>query len=199
MNQNNKTINVDWVNLAPEVSTLLLDVCLHDAEITSIVSSYLDRNVSIEFDISYLRDKYNLDGDQRFIFKLKNVQSLRATTFDHWPGAFELPKNISREEESRLVDEFHLKGIEKSVKWEDAEKMVNNCKLSVSNSELAYSEQSTLVTISLHGFEKKNGDFLSLYIRGESIDISRNDGLPTSLSELIKFGEEYWDSFDEEE
>src|SRR5437879_9887945 len=116
------TAVLDWANLPQGAQTEYLDASLHDAHVVSIRSDLLKRKVSIHCDVEHLREFHRLPEGFQLILALEGVQSARVFRYSIWPGEFSVPSGASREEESRLVLEYHAKWREESLAWAEFEK-----------------------------------------------------------------------------
>ena len=114
----------DWLNLPPASHPLSLWDCLHDAEVVSIRSSLLQRTMELVLEIEHMREFHHLGDGFQFQFQLEGVQSARVLHSAIWTGEFSVPPGVSREEESRLIQEYQAKWRQESASWKGFETAV---------------------------------------------------------------------------
>src|ERR1700720_3524868 len=112
---------VDWMNLPAGVQETSLWAGLHDAQIVTIESNLLDRNITLHLESDHLLEFHNLPLDMQFLLRLDGVQSARVVHYALWPGQFSVPPGVTREEESRLIAEYQSKWREESLSWTELE------------------------------------------------------------------------------
>lgn len=191
---------VDWVHLPRGISDVPLWVGLHDAQIIAIQSNLLARTVTLNLEIEHLRIFYELPLDMQFLFRFEGLQSARVLKYSVWPGAFFVPKRVSKEEEARLIAEFQAKWREESVSWEDLEKSVTSEHkqvVDISDATLAVAENGSVALRIVGLFNYTT--YHELFLRAERLIIFRSDAGELSVSDLLKLGEAYWDALEKQE
>lgn len=189
------TAVLDWANLPQSAQTEYLDASLHDAEVVSIRSDLLKRNVSIHCDVEHLRQFHRLPEGFQLILALEGVQSARVFRYSIWPGEFSVPSGVSREEESRLVLEYQAKWREESLSWREFEKAITReCEqiLDIADATLATSKDS--VALRLRGHLNYTV-YHEVFLRADKLTISGSNGRIFGLKEFQEFGEAYWEAF----
>jgi hypothetical protein len=126
--KNDHDILIDWVHLPIDTKVEPLWECLHDADLILINSDLLKRSLILNFHIPYINSFHKFSDDMLFQFLFECVTSVRVVHFSIWPGKFVLPSNISREQESKLINEYQSKWREESIDWNDFEKEINSTK-----------------------------------------------------------------------
>ncbi|MBL8025064.1 MAG: hypothetical protein JNL74_01565 [Fibrobacteres bacterium] len=185
--------DIDWIYLPVNTQHQDLSVCLHDSAFYSIKSDLLNRTITLIFDVCYIREFHKLPEDTLFKFILTEVTSTRVTTFAVWPGKFEVPKNISREEEHRLIKEYQAKWREETCDWNNFESLINkNNTFDIADAEIAIGEFN--LTLQLNG-RLNNNDYHTAFIRASKLSIQDNRGKVFSLEDLIVLGKDYWQTF----
>lgn len=191
---------VDWAHLPAGVSDLSLWEGLHDAQIIAIQSSLLARTVTLNLEIEHLRIFYELPLDMQFLFRFEGVQSARVLKYSVWPGAFSVPKGVSKDEEARLVAEYQAKWREESVSWVDLEKAVTSEHkqvIDISDASLAVAENGSVALRVVGLFNYTT--YHELFLRAERFTIFRSDAGELSVSDLLKLGEAYWNALEKQE
>lgn len=191
---------VDWLHLPAGVSDLSLWEGLHDAQIIAIQSNLLARTVTLNLEIEHLRIFYELPLDMQFLFRFEGVQSARVLKYSVWPGAFSVPKGVSKEEEARLVAEYQAKWREESVSWEELEKSVtteHKQVVDISDATLAVAENGSVALRIVGLFNYTT--YHEVFLRAERLTIFRSDAGELSVSDLLKLGEVYWDALEKQE
>ena len=185
---------VDWTNLPDGVEEHSLWECLHDAKLCFIRSDLLERSVLLSFDVFYIREFHGLPLDMRFIFQLDGVQAGRVIRFVQWPGEFSVPEGVSREEESRLIDEFQSKWREESASWNSVEASITtDAPIDISDASLV-TGQGEHLALKLTGHDAKD-QYLEFFLRAEKLDVLNSDGSRLDLAQFEKLGKAYWENF----
>jgi len=187
------TIDHDWVNLGQNASSLSLWDCLHDADIISLETDPLHRTAVIAVNVFYINGFHGLPEDFRFFIELEGVSATRSITYRLWPGKFERPENISREEETKLVNEYQQKGREETMSWQETETLITTGEFRASDASIAKSSEG--LTLNIYSLRKHDSKVISLFIRATNLSVSRSDGIPCDLEKFISLGERYWEEF----
>ncbi len=180
----------DWVNLPERTSTVSLWPTLHDGDLFAIESDLLARTVTLRFDVGYVRDFHHLPEQTRFGVTIDGVQSVRALRSVSWPGEFSVPAGVNREEESRLIAEYHFKWREESQGWSDFEQLTR-VGLEVSDATLARGSDELALSL---GLLVENNSYAKAQIRGHGITFHADEKRLT-LEEFLSLGEAYWSAF----
>ena len=92
-----KDPEIDWTHLPTGYEAQSLWECLHDGKLLSCESDLARRSVALEFDVFYLAEK---SDDLRFLVRLDNVTSTRASINVRLPREFIAPDGATREQTS---------------------------------------------------------------------------------------------------
>lgn len=180
----------DWIYLPASSEEQSLWDCLHDAELWNVHSDALQRTARLEFEAApYLGYEEGL----RFAFTLTGVTSLRATKWQDWPGGFHAPKEASREERSRLIEDYKGKGREVTVTWKDFEDAFTSDRFDVMDAHLSSGDNQ--MALRLQGFLREDDEWCVLFLRGQSLNVTRSDSKEFSLQQFMTLGEAYWKRF----
>ena len=194
MEEENKT-ELDWLYLPANAESKSLWSCLHDGEIVSCQSDLINRNIQFKCEILHLLDES--EQDLKFLLLLEEVTSVRAFVHFRSEENFSVPEDVSREEASRLIKEYQARWREESIAWKDFEKNLPENPLSISDADFVSNKNQTALKIGGH---LDVDDYYDLYCiiiaRGSRIRASRSDGKDFSFEQLIKLGEDYWNSFE---
>ncbi|MGO9097370.1 MAG: hypothetical protein ACLQGV_19385 [Bryobacteraceae bacterium] len=188
MDSDQQAIN-DWVNLPEGAATLSLWHTLHDGNLMAIKSDLLARTVTLRFDADYVRDFHHLPEQTRFVIKVIGVRSVRSLVNVPWPGEFCVPRGVAREEESRLIAEYHSKWRQESGRWSDFERTADGLLL-VSDATLARGSDALALHI---GVLVENKSYVDAYIHGDGIVFCVGENQVTP-DEFVALGEAYWDA-----
>ena len=180
----------DWINLPEGVITLSLWDSLHDGHLLKIGSDLLARTVTLNFDVPYVRKFHKLSEQTEFVLMVTGVESVRLLGSARWPGQFCIPKGVSRDEESKLVADFHAKWREESRSWGDFEAMMSS---GVELLDATLARGTDTVALQL-GVMSECDSYLQAFIRGSGIDFLVGDRQVTP-EEFIALGEAYWAAF----
>lgn len=200
-----KTSVRDWLNLPPASHPLSLWDCLHDAEVVSIRSSLLQRTMELVLEIRHLSEFHHLGEGFLFQFHLEGVQSARVLHSAIWPGEFSVPPGVSREAESRLIQEYQAKWRQESASWNGFETAVtgkHDQVFIISDAAILAAQDST-AALKLCGqlnqrhkpWPEKASDvatYREVFLRAERLRISGSDERRFALEEFRTFGETYW-------
>lgn len=187
---------VDWINLPGGANTISLWDCLHDAHVVSIRSDLLDRTMVLHCEIKHLVSFYHLDDELTFALNFEGVQSARVLRYAIWPGEFNTPKGISREEESALVAEYQAKWREESLSWNDFERSITRQGEQVFDISEAILATSPEDGIALRICGQLNyAVYHEVYLRAAGLEVTRSDGQQIGLDQFQKLGERYWEAF----
>lgn len=187
---------VDWVNLPQGTHIVPLWDCLHDAQVVSIRSNLLDRTAVLRCEIEHLRSFHHLADGLAFMLSLHGVQSARVLRYAIWPGEFEIPDGLSREQELKLVEDYQSKWREESLSWGEFEgsvKRENEQVFDLSDATLAVSPDGS-VALQLCG-HLNYAKYHEVYLRAAQLEVSDSDGKPFSIEEFQKMGQLYWEEF----
>lgn len=188
----NPTTRVDWVNLPDDTRNISLWDALHDGTLMSVQSDVLNRTVTLQFDVDYVRDFNHLPQDTRFVMVLSGVQSVRAVRSEPWPGGFSLPKGVSREEESRLMAEYRSKWRDESQSWKEFEQLSGE-DMGVSDAMIAVGDSNSIaLRMAVMTFE--GNSYFEAFIRAQGISFSVGDD-QMEVEQFLSLGEAYWKAF----
>lgn len=190
----NEQQKADWIYLPNNLEEISLWACLHDGELISCDSDLLDRVVNLEFTVKHLLD--DDDTSTTFLLTLDEVTSVRAIGNFRWPGKFEDPPNISREERGQLIKEYQAKWRQESLSWSEFESALATDPLQLGDA--GYISKDNVTTLRLGGFldgEKFDDIYFEVFLRGNHLSASRRDGRDFSLEAFIDLGRKYWDDF----
>jgi hypothetical protein len=155
----------------------------------------------LEWDLPHLRSHRGLPEDARWFFELAGVSSARATSYAIWPGPFELPKDVSRDEEARLVREYQSKWREESIDWNDLEALVNQVGLAIEIhwAEMANGPETVAMHLSgdLEGGDSSAALTYEIFLRASVLTCRNSTGTSLSLDEFIGMGSAYWEAFEQ--
>ena len=196
MNEN-KQRKTDWIYLPNSLEEVSLWECLHDGELITCKSDVLDRVVSLEFSVKHLLN--GNDKSTTFFVHLDEVTSVRAIAHFRWPGNFEEPANISREELELLVKDYQDKWREESLSWHEFESALATDPLQIVDA--GFVSSNDLTTLRLGGFlngEKFDDIYIDVFLRGNRLWALRGDGQDCSLQGFIDLGMKYWKDFGEQ-
>ena len=190
----NSDQELDWIYLPAGTEVESLWDCLHDGELVACRSDLINRKVDLEIRVHHLQEEP--DDDLRFFLHLNNVQSVRANVYFRWPGQFIVPKGVSREEESRMVEEYQAKWREESIGWLSFEGSLSTDPLQISDAEFARSNGKLALKITGHLDGERFKDlYCSVFLSGNSLSASRSDGRPFTLEQFMEMGFRYWEEF----
>ena len=183
----------DWIHLPANVTGESLWDSLQDASLVGVQSDLLARTLVLEFEIDYLRDFHKLPDGLRFQLRFEGTQSVRVLRSSVWPGAFSVPAGVSRDEESRLIEEYQAKWREESAAWSEFESSFSEdaeTSLEVSDATLVESQAGT-AAFWLVGDVVRN-QYHQIYVRAERLDAVRSDNEPLGMALFKAMGEQYW-------
>lgn len=186
----------DWIHLPAGVTGESLWDSLHDASLVGVRSDLLARTLVLEFEIDYIQGFHKLPEGLRFLLRFEGVQSVRVVRYAVWPGAFSVPKGVSRAEESRLVKEYQAKWREESAAWSAFESRFSKDPgtwVEVSDATLVESEAGTVASWFAGQLDDKH--YHQVYVRAERLDALRSDGEPLGMALFKTLGEQYWEAF----
>ena len=189
---------VDWMNLPAGVQETSLWAGLHDAQIVTIESNLLDRNITLHLESDHLLEFHNLPLDMQFLLRLDGVQSARVVHYAGWPGEFSIPAGVTPEEQSRLITEYQSKCREESLDWTELEAaLTTECKqvLDIADANLAAAPGNS-VALRINGLLNYT-EYRELFLRAERLTLTRGDGQDLGIAGLLKMGEAYWDAFEQ--
>ncbi len=184
-----------WTRLPAGSDVFSLWDCLHDGALLTCSSDLLNRSVCLEVEVSHLIE----DGeDVRFLIQLDTVTSVDVNISVLWPGEFQLMPGINDEESRRLVAEYWAKGREQSLGWNEFEGSLATDPLNVTDATLVCcDDRAALQLTGYQDGEKVYDRFCTVSMRFGGIRVSRSDGTPFSLEQLIVLGHAYWEAFAE--
>lgn len=185
---------LDWTHLPADSDIESLWESLHDGELISCTSNLIEQQVILECRVEHLLPASS--GEVIFSLQLEKVSSARANVWVRWPGQFTVPKGVSREEESRLIAEYHAKWREESLSWSEFEIALAADSLMIAEAEFA--QRNGEVALKIGGFldsEKFNDQYCSIFLRGGSLTASRSDGQVFSFDQFLELGRQYWEAF----
>jgi hypothetical protein len=196
MREIDNKILIDWVHLPYDTKVEPLWECLHDADLKSIKSDLLNRTLILNLHVPYINDFHKFSDEMLFQFLFECVTSVRAVHFSIWPGKFTLPSNISRDQESKLIDEYQSKWREESMDWNDFEKEINSSqnKLWIKDANLGFNDKQ----LSFKSYGHVEHKLYEFYIRAESLKIFYKKEQVISFDDFLQLGREYWDDFNKE-
>jgi hypothetical protein len=186
---------IDWANLPSDVEVEYLDASLHDAHVILIQSDLLKREVSVRCEVEHLRKFHRLPEGFQLVLALEGVQSARVFRYSIWPGVFNVPSGVSREEEFRLVLEYQAKWREESLSWAEFEKSITREYgqiLDIADAALATSDNSVALRLRGH---LNHTLFHEVFLRAEKLVISGSDGRVFGTKEFQGFGGAFWEAF----
>ncbi len=187
---------LDWVNLPPNAVVESLWDCLHDGDLLAVRADLLVRTVTLEIDVAHVRDFHKIGDDTHFLVTLHDVQSVRAATFAVWPGPRPDTSGKSREEESRLINEYQAKWREESVGWNDFMALFPANKFDISNAEIVRGESGVAMQIGgMVDGDDIADQFFTIFLRAEAVSLQQSDGVSLTVEQLIKLGEDYWNAW----
>jgi hypothetical protein len=184
---------LDWIHLPLDSKTFSLWECLHDGELVSVSSNLLERTVRLVFDVPYLRTFHDLPDDLTFAFELKGVSSARVVVWAAWPGEIAQLEGRSREEQTRLVAEYHAKWREESESWSAFEARIGRSAPEIRDADVAISGEESGVALRI-GIMDGNAYFEAI-VRADGLDLSRSDGQALDLSRFQELGRLYWEAW----
>jgi hypothetical protein len=187
---------VDWTNLPPGTQETSLWPGLHDAQIVSIVSSLLDRTITLHLESDHLLEFHNLPLEMQFLLRLDGVQSARVVHSAGWPGEFEVPAGASDEERDRLIADYQSKCREESLSWSELENaLTTECKqvFDIADATLAAVPGNSLA-LRISGLLNYT-EHRELFLRAERLTVTRGDGQDVDIDGLQKMGQAYWDAY----
>jgi hypothetical protein len=103
-----------------------------------------------------------------FVLTVTAVESVRLLGGVKWPGEFSVPKGVSRDEESKLVADYHSKWREESRSWSDFEVMTSSG-AELLDATLARGADTPALRL---GIMSERDSYLEAFIRGRGIDFS---------------------------
>ena len=185
----------DWTSLPPDATEASLWDSLHDAVLINVSSDRLERTVRLEFDIWHLRTFYKLPDELTFVLILRGVQSARVSQSVQWPGEFNVPPGISREEEGRLIADYQAKWREESFSWAEFESKlsVGQGKANVLDAAYATGADGPF-TIKLV-LNLDDDSYAELFLRADCLEIRNSDDEPLGLMQFMRLGADYWEAF----
>jgi hypothetical protein len=198
MNQpeNTSKFKIDWVNLPSDIIPISLWDCLHDAKLLKISSDLYDRSVTIEFGAYHIFEYHEMSEDMRFVFEFEKVTSARVCKYSIWPGKFERPDNISRDEERRLVDEYQSKWREESLGWDDFLKIIQDKENNFDISHSEFATKGNEMAFRIEGM--LNGSlYHEIFLKASNLIIKKSDGEIISIDQFLRLGQEFWNDFEE--
>lgn len=187
-----KNAQVDWVNLPQNAKDISLWHALHDGTLMSVQSDLLNRTVTLQFDVDYVRDFNHLPKGTLFTVVLSGVQSVRTVQSEPWPGEFLLPPGVSRAEESGLIAEYHSKWREESQSWKEFEQSSGE-DMEVSDASMIFGDANS-VALRLAVMISTRNSFSEAFIRAEGVIFSVG-GNEVTKERFLSLGEAYWEAF----
>lgn len=191
-----KDVVADWVNLPPGCTAQSLWDLLHDATLLSIASDRHRRTMDLGWDVEHVRKHHRLPEDTRWIFHLDGVTSARVLAWLPWPGEFGVPDTATRDEQSRLIDEYQAKWRQESVGWESFEQAIirPGSSFECRSADLASGEGVVSLRVEGH----LNGVPYEATACGTPLTAANHLGAATSVAALLRLGETYWHDFGRE-
>ena len=196
MKEIDNNILIDWVHLPNNTKVEPLWECLHDSDLKSIKSDLLKRTLSLNFHVPYINDFHKFPDEMLFQFLFECVTSVRVVHFSIWPGKFSLPPDISRDQESKLIDMYQSKWREESMDWNEFEKEMNSSqnKLWIKDANLALNDKQ----LSLKSYGHVDNKLYEFYIRAECLKILYKNEQIIPLNDFLQLVRGYWDDFNKE-
>lgn len=185
---------LDWIYLPAGSEVQSLWESLHDGEILSCKSDLIERTIILECRVEHLLGEEH--EDVSFLLKVEEVSSARANVWVRWLGEFRVPEGVSREEESRLIEEYQAKWREESLGWLEFESALANDPLQIREAELARSDGR--VTLKVCGYldgDKFDDQYCAIFLRGRALSASRSDAQEFDFEQFVALGERYWKAF----
>jgi hypothetical protein len=179
----------DWIHLPPESEPVSLWPVLHDAELTSVRSSRLERWALLDFLIPHLEEGPEHQGGFTVRFRFSDVRSVRVLTFVRWPGSAPVTAGKSPEEQDRLASEYQAKGREESMAWAELEQSAGATGFLVLQGCLTSGPGET--TLRVEGL-LDDDLWCVLFVRADLLSVSGADGSSLSLEGLLELGNRYW-------
>jgi hypothetical protein len=187
----------DWMNLPHGIEEVSLWAALHDAQIVSIQSDLLQRTITFHLESGHLLEFHKLPPDLQFHLRLSGVQSARVHHYAVWPGAFSVPRGVSRQEKVQQVTDYQSKWREESLSWSELESAITTkCQqvIDIVDATLATFPDSS-VALRISGLLNYT-EHRELFLRAEGLALSKGAGQELGIAGLTKMGEEYWDAFE---
>lgn len=187
---------VDWLNLPPGVEVESLWHALHDAHVESIQSDLSLRTISFTFVMSHLAEREQFLGEFRFVLRFEGVQSVRVLHYSINSEGKIPPPDISWHQDEVLKSQYQAFWREESVSWREFESSItrkNGQVFDIVDAILTSRNRGTLA-VRLKGY-RNFADYHEIFLRSESVSLSRSDGQPFQLEALTKLGEAFWEDF----
>jgi hypothetical protein len=170
---------LDWANLPGGATEVSLWPTLHDGSLIRLSSDLLARNMVLQFDVDYVREFNKLPEGTLFEFLLSNVTSARALRFAIWPGECVVHARMSREEQTRAVEEYQSKGREETEDWQTFESSLGvNDVPEVSNAVVAAGQGRIALKI---GLLMDDDSYREIFMRAVKASVSNKVFIPSSL------------------
>lgn len=169
--------------------------CLHDGELQAIFSDLRTQTVTVTVHVPHIGGNYGIPEDVRFLITIGGVRVTLAGRYCR-PFAFERSPGVTREEECRLIDEYRRRWRSESMAWTEFELALSDNPMDISNASLFTKEGVVILTAvgNLHG-DQYDDVCCEFYLLGSSIEAARSDGQPFSVTDLIRYGERYWEDW----
>ncbi|GEM_PF-3179698 len=173
---NTEPQKTDWIHLPDGSEVFPLWDCLHDGELLSSKSVFVEQSVLLEIRVGYLLTQS--EKDVHFLFRLEGIESIRANVY------------------FREYKESEIVWREESISWRDLEESLSTDPLQITDGDLATNQDN--IALHIGGFldgEKFNDLYCSVFLRAKSVSVARSDNKDFSLENFIESGRNYWDSF----
>ena len=169
--------------------------CLHDGDLQAVSSDLGTQTVTLTVQVSCRGAMTDIPENFHFLITIRGVQVALVCRFVK-PFDFERPLGVTREEESRLIDEYHKKWRSESMAWKEFESALPENSMDISDASL-FTKQGVAILTAVGNLNGGQFDDVccEFYIAGASIEAARSDGQPFSLTELIRRGEQYWEDW----
>jgi hypothetical protein len=175
---------LDWAHLPTGVEPQSLWECLHDGYLVRVATDALAGTAVLDFRVGYLLKHGGLPEDLLFRFECSGVQALRAAVA-FWP---ELPDGLPG-----MPSGAPPPGRMESLGWFDLERRVSAEALDVSDATIALTGYAA--ALKLGGMLLDKDEWCETVVAGTSITVTRSDGDPFSLEQMMALGESYWEAF----
>lgn len=190
---------LDWVHLPSGHVAQSLWAPLHDGELLAVRSDSFHRSVVLEIDVPHIRAFHGLADDTRFVLAFHHVESARVSAFVAWLGSVPEYADVSREEQTRLINEHQAKGREESFRWSDFVAAFPTNVLDIYSAEVTREENTAAIQIvGLLTGDEFDDRYVTLFLRAKNMLIRQsNDDVALSLEQFIQLGASYWIAWDQ--
>lgn len=188
---------MQWIKPPEGAEEVSLWHCLHDGKALSISSDLAAQTVTLAVNVGHLVGG-DFPDELDFLVTLDGVRSVQAMRYI-LPFEFQEPaEEVTRVERSRLIHQYHETYRAESMDWKAFEASLAVEPLDISDAALFLADGVAMFVLGgSHEDEQYDDIYCEVCLSGSALRVTRSDGQPFSLEELIARGDRYWEAFSE--